>query len=304
MSMNIVQSVFFCYICTFSNRYLMFRKLYSNLSSSKLSMKMKLTFSLCVIAIVLLVSSIISIMEYSRMSHYVSDLIADNINSINVAERLANASNDYNLEILKVIGDTAKTALPQFKQVEFMAHCDSLKKSLTSDKMLPLADSVVYSYSAYMLTSLELKDVMLSDFTDARAWYFNRLQPKYSRLRSDIDVLNTAIYKELKKNSATFERGFYRSIIPGAVAVAVGLLLILLLLFFIMVYYVNPIYKMLAALKDNIAFGRKYNYTFDGDDQLTELNDGITEIIDDNQMLRKRLQDIRENVKKEDSKDK
>jgi methyl-accepting chemotaxis protein len=82
------------------------------------------------------------------------------------------------------------------------------------------------------------------------------------------------------------------------------LLLILLLLFFIMVYYVNPIYKMLAALKDNIAFGRKYNYTFDGDDQLTELNDGITEIIDDNQMLRKRLQDIRENVKKEDSKDK
>jgi hypothetical protein len=50
-------------------------------------------------------------MEYSRMSHYVSDLIADNINSINVAERLANASNDYNLEILKVIGDTAKDRL-------------------------------------------------------------------------------------------------------------------------------------------------------------------------------------------------
>ena len=237
------------------------------------------------------------------MSHYVSDLIADNINSINVAERLANASNDYNLELLKVIGDTAKTALPQFKQEEFMAHCDSLKKSLTSEKMLPLADSVVYSYSAYMLTSLELKDVMLSDFTDARAWYFNRLQPKYSRLRSDIDVLNTAIYKELKKNSATFERGFYRSIIPGAVAVAVGLLLILLLLFFIMVYYVNPIYKMIAGLKDNIAFGKKYNYTFDGDDQLTELNEGISEITDDNQMLRKRLQDIRENEKKEVPKD-
>jgi predicted PurR-regulated permease PerM len=281
----------------------MFRKFYSKLNSYKLSMKMKLTLSLCVIAIVLLVSSVISIMEYSRMSHYVSDLIADNINSINVAERLANASNDYNLEILKVIGDTAKTALPKFKQEEFMEHCDSLKKSLTSDKMINLADSVVYSYSAYMLTSLELKNVMLSDFIDTRAWYFNRLQPRYNRLRSDIDVLNTAINNELKKNSATFERGFYRSIIPGAVAVAVGLLLILLLLFFIMVYYVNPIYKMIAGLKDNIAFGKKYNYTFDGDDQLTELNEGISEITDDNQMLRKRLQDIRENEKKEVPKD-
>lgn len=281
----------------------MFRKLYTKLNSFELSMKMKLTLSLCVIAIVLLVSSVISIMEYSRMSNYVSDLIADNVNSINVAERLANASNDYNLEILKVIRDTAKTALPKFKQAEFMAHCDSLKKLLTSDKMINLADSVVYSYSAYMLTSLELKDVMLSDFIDTRAWYFNRLQPRYNRLRSDIDVLNTAINNELKKNSATFERGFYRSIIPGAVAVAVGLLLILLLFFFIMVYYVNPVYKMLAGLKDNIAFGKKYNYIFDGDDQLTELNDGISEIIHDNQMLRKRLHDIRDNVKKEESQD-
>ncbi len=88
-----------------------------------------------------------------------------------------------------------------------MGHCDSLRNSLTSDKMVPLTDSVVYAYSAYMLTSLELNDVMLSDFIDTRAWYFDRLQPKFRRLNHYIDVLNEAIYDDLKKNSLTFRGG-------------------------------------------------------------------------------------------------
>ena len=191
-------------------------------------------------------------MEYSRMSSYVSNLIAANIGSINAAQKLADAANAYNLGILAVIGDNSTKHLPELRQNDFIAHCDSLKSSLTSASMLPLADSVLYSYSAYMLTTLELPQAILSDFINTREWYFDRLQPRYNRLRSDINILNTAIYNDLQKNSATFERGFYRSIIPGAVAVAVGLLLVLLLMFFLMAYYVNPIYRMLTGTFETV----------------------------------------------------
>ncbi len=215
-------------------------RLSEKVKERKLSMRAKLTLSLSAIAVTLLISSIISILEYTRMSDYVSDLIADNIRSINVAQKLSEVSNQYNLELLSVIGDESVSTLPDFRQSEFMSHCDSLRESLISAKMMPLTDSVVYAYSAYMLTSLELNDVLLSDFIDTRTWYFDRLQPQFNRLNSYIDVLNEAIYDDLKKNSETFQRGFYRSIIPGAVAVMVGLLLILMLLFFILAYYVNP----------------------------------------------------------------
>ena len=259
-------------------------------------MRMKLTLSLSAIAVTLLVSSVISIMEYYKMSNYVSDLIADNIRSVNVAQKLSEVTNKYNLDLLTVIGDDSVNTLPDFHQKEFMGHCDSLRNSLTSDKMVPLTDSVVYAYSAYMLTSLELNDVLLSDFIDTRAWYFDRLQPKFKRLNYYIDVLNGAIYDDLKKNSLTFQRGFYRSIIPGAVAVGVGLLLVLMLLFFILVYYVNPIYRMLAGLNNYRSFNKKYSYSFEGDDQLAELNDGITELTGENQMLRKRVANLRAKV--------
>ena len=274
----------------------MFRKLADRLKEFKLTMRMKLTLSLSAIAVTLLVSSVISIMEYYKMSNYVSDLIADNIRSVNVAQKLSEVTNKYNLDLLTVIGDDAVSTLPDFHQKEFMAHCDSLRNSLTSDKMVPLTDSVVYAYSAYMLTSLELNDVLLSDFIDTRAWYFDRLQPKFKRLNYYIDVLNGAIYDDLKKNSLTFQRGFYRSIIPGAVAVGVGLLLVLMLLFFLLVYYVNPIYRMLAGLNNYRSFNKKYSYSFEGDDQLAELNDGITELTGENQMLRKRVANLRAKV--------
>ena len=277
---------------------MMFRKLRASLKTFKLTMKMKLTLSLSSISVVLLVSSFISIMEYSRMSNYVTELIAENIGSINASQRLADASNAYNLQILAVIGENSVKRLPELRQNDFIAHCDSLKSSLNSPGMMTLADSVLYSYSAYMLTTLELQNVILSDFINAREWYFDRLQPKYNRLSSDINILNTAIYNELQKNSRTFERGFYRSIIPGAVAVAVGLLMVLLLLFFLLAYYVNPVYKMLNGLSNYRSFGSKYSYTFDGDDQLSELNEGITEVVGENIQLRKRIKAMRESMEK------
>lgn len=274
----------------------MFRKLADRMKEFKLTMRMKLTLSLSAIAVTLLVSSVISIMVYYRMSNYVSDLIADNIRSVNVAQKLSEVTNKYNLDLLALIGDNSVNTLPDFHQKEFMGHCDSLRNSLTSDKMVPLTDSVVYAYSAYMLTSLELNDVMLSDFIDTRAWYFDRLQPKFRRLNHYIDVLNEAIYDDLKKNSLTFQRGFYRSIIPGAVAVGVGLLLVLMLLFFLLVFYVNPIYRMLSGLNNYRSYNKKYSYSFEGDDQLAELNDGITELTGENQMLRKRVANLRAKV--------
>lgn len=262
--------------------------------NKSLSMKSKLIFSLLSIAAILLISSTISVMEYTSMSDYVSDLIADDISSINVAGKLADMSNTYNLEILAVVGDNSSVEVPPFDDGYFKSHCDSLRSSGPSNVISPLADSVMYSYSAYMLTSLELEDVLQSDFIDTRSWFFERLQPRFERLQTDIDALNAAIYRDLEKNSATFDRGFYRSVVPGIVAVFVGLLLVLMLLFFMLGDYVNPLYKMLESLKAYRAGDKKYTYSFEGDDQLADLNRNIAELADENQQLRHRIKALKQ----------
>jgi sensor histidine kinase YesM len=78
------------------------------------------------------------------------------------------------------------------------------------------------------------------------------------------------------------------------VAVSVGIILVFLLMFFIQVYYVKPIYSMLEALKDYLGYRRRYTFTFDGFDQLSDLNNSITELAEENRSLRKRISDLKE----------
>ena len=81
---------------------------------------------------------------------------------------------------------------------------------------------------------------------------------------------------------------------PGVVSVGAGLLLIFLLLYFIMVNYVNPIYKIsegLGAYKTN---GRKYTYSFDGDDQLSDINAAVKDLVEENIELKQRVKSLKE----------
>lgn len=270
-----------------------FKKTLKKVWNHKLTLRAKLFLGFFSIAVTLLVSALISLMEYSSMSHYVSELIADDMSSISVANRLSEMSNEYNLKILAVVGDETSVSVPSFDDEYFKSHCDSLRMSIPSNAAGPLADSVMYSYSAYMLTSLELENVMQSAFIDSRTWYFERLQPRFDRLREDLNNLTAAIYKDLVRNSATFERGFYRSIVPGIFAVGVSLLLVFLLMFFVMTDYVNPLYKMLDALNAYRNSDKRYTYRFDGDDQMKELNDGISELASENFQLRSRIKSMK-----------
>ncbi len=261
-------------------------------------MKKKLFFSLGSLAMILLLSSVISILEYRRMSDYVSDLIASNIKSINLSQKLADITQEYNDQMLAVVVQNDISLMPDFNLAYFNAQSDSLRSSFTSSKMLPKVDSVVMSFDAFMKTSLKFDEVFLADSVDTGEWFFGSLQPRYTKLRQDLNSLNEVIHEELRDNSADFDAGFYRSIIPGVVSVGAGLLLILLLLYFTMVYYVRPIYRMSDGVDSYRVSGRRYIYEFDGDDQLANINSGLTEIIEENVELKRRLKNLRDEREK------
>ena len=262
-------------------------------------MRLKLFFSLGSVAAILILSGAISIMEYRRMSDYVSELIASNIKSINLSQRLADMTQEYDLQMLDVVVRNDISLMPEFDLQLFQAQADSLKSSVTSVSSLPIVDTVATSFDAFMQTSLKFDTVFLADTVNTAEWFFGTLQPCYHDFRVNMDILNSAIHEELKSNSADFDAGFYRSIIPGVVSVGAGLLLVFLLMYYILVYYVNPIYKMSNGVDNYRAIGKKYGFAFDGDDQLSNINTAITEIIEENVELKTRLKGLRSEFKKD-----
>jgi hypothetical protein len=265
-----------------------------NKTEKKPSMKKKLFLSLGSLAMILLLSGVISILEYRRMSDYVSDLIAANIKSINLSQKLADLTQEYNDQMLAVVVQNDISMMPDFNLDYFNAQSDSLRSSFTSERMLPKVDSVVTAFDAFMKTSLKFDEVFLADSVDTGEWFFGSLQPRYTKLRQDLNSLNEVIHDELLRNSADFDAGFYRSIIPGVVSVGAGLLLILLLLYFTMAYYVKPIYRIADGINSFRLSGRRHVYVFDGDDQLAEINAGVTELIEENIESKQRIKALRD----------
>lgn len=78
------------------------------------------------------------------------------------------------------------------------------------------------------------------------------------------------------------------------VSVGAGLILVFLLLYFTIANYVHPIYRISDGIDAYRKTGRRHVYTFDGDDQLANINEGVTDIIEENLELKKRVKALKE----------
>ena len=272
----------------------MLQKIIRRKMDARPSLIRKLCLSLGSIAAILLLSSLISILESRRMSTYVSDLIAANIKSIALSQKLSDITEEYNHRMLSVVVQNDISLMPDFDLNHFNAQADSLKASFNSANALPMVDSVAMSFNSFISTSLKFDEIFLADNVDTGEWFFGTLQPSYNKFRQDMGVLNDMIHEELRQNSADFDAGFYRSIIPGVVSTGAGLLLVFLLFYFIISNYVNPIYRISDGIDNYRKNGRRHGYTFDGDDQLANINEGVTELIEENLELKKRVKALKE----------
>lgn len=261
---------------------------------------MKVINSLGALAAILLLSGVISILEYRRVSSYVSDQIASNINSIVLSQRLSDLTQEHNHQMLSVVVMNDISLMPEFEDLPFGSVADSLRTTFTSQNALPMLDTVVVSFNDFVRTSRKFDEIFLADTVDTRKWFFGTLQPKYNTLIQDLGKLNEHIHADLKTNSENFDAGFYRSIIPGVVSVGAGLLLILLLLYFTLVNYVGPIYRISDGIDNYRQNGRRYMYDMEGDDQLSNINTGVTELIEENLELKHRLKALREERNSDD----
>lgn len=268
--------------------------LFRRRKKNKPSIRKKAVFSLGTLAVILVLSGVISILEYRRISDYVSDLISENIRSITLSQKLSDITEEYNHQMLAVVIQNEISIMPDFNKDYFMSQSDSLKNSITAESTLPVVQKVDSSFDNFIMTSQKFDEVFLADTVDTGEWFFGTLQPAYNEFCHDMNDLNSAIHKELHDNSLNFDASFYRSIIPGVVCVCAGLLLVMLLMYFTISNYVNPMYRIAEGINAYKATGKRYGYIMEGEDHLADINTGVTEIVEENIELKQRVKNLKE----------
>lgn len=261
-----------------------------NSENRGLALHVKLILSLSAIAVVLLVTAVISILEYRSMSDHVTAQIGNSIDCINVSQKVANATDLYNHKILATVGAAdSLAAVTNFDRQAAADECRRVFDEFYSVEAMPVLDELRSAFDVYILETEGLETIVRSTFVDSREWFFNSLQPAFNEFNSVLETYNEQVHLSLMEKADAFQMGFYRSIIPGIVSVLAGLLLIALLLFFLIVNYVRPLYKMLGGMDAYKDYGKRYTYTFEGDDQLQRLNSNIFELIEENIKLKRSI---------------
>lgn len=254
----------------------------------RLGMGGKLTLSILSIVVIMLISNTVAVTQFRRMSTYVSDRVSDNLTDINVSYGLFVLTDELNQRILGEVGRADEITKAGFDMNIYHHQADSLL-SLLSERRVTGSDSLCGAYAQYRDMSLQLDSIIVSDFVDTRDWYFTSLQPRFDGFCMAMENVNKSLQAELEQNTQGFDDSFYRGILPPMIAVWAAVLLCLLLLFFILVFYVNPLKRMLRSLNAFREFGQPYKAVFEGDDQLQELNSGIADLAEDNLVLKNRL---------------
>lgn len=253
--------------------------------------KSKVRRACFILALILLFSSLISIFEFSRMSNYVSDVITDNITSINYSRKLLATADDYNLGLL--YGITRDGDMTFIYNDEFISSFADLKQTYVTKRERAAVDSVLYAYAAYMQVVSEAPAIWSDEDHSLRAeWFFNRQQPVYDKLSNYIKDLTNVSQDALIRNSQSLQDSFYRSIMPGLISVIFGVLMVILFNYYLNHYLLNPLLKVTKGIRNNRQFNRDYDVKIETDDEIKELNDAVRDIIDSNQSYKRQLKKL------------
>lgn len=256
---------------------------------SRRTIKRKVRTGFAILGTILFFSSVIAIFEFVRINRASSGVINDNILSINAERSLIESSELYNMELLAILGE--ETPPENFSNAiheSFVSTLDKLPDNFTTEQENRYADSVRYAYATYMQVVMEAPEIWEQGVAARQEWYFGRVQQYYSYLRNYIVNLNSMSNAALQANSEMMESTFFRSMMPAVAALIVGLIVILLFNAYLNFYVINPLTKMGKGVKDFVRIGKDYNIEFDNDDEISDLNDALTDLIDEHKILKRK----------------
>ncbi len=248
-----------------------------------------------ILGFILLLSSLIAIFEFVKMRRTVGKVVTDDIVSINTTRKLLDMADQYNFELLSTMGDSTYTDITTMPTIsdddKFIDTLLSIRNHFKTVSERQVADSIRYAYVVYAHMLEEAKGVWNAPrYQTKKDWYFERMYPVYTKLRSYIKDLNYSSQKALKNNSDELSEGFYRSLMPCVVAVGIGILLLFLFNYYLNFYFFNPMVRINRALRNYKLTRKTYDVSIESDDEVEELNENVKDIVREHKALTKKQQ--------------
>ncbi|MCK9304485.1 MAG: hypothetical protein M0P27_03700, partial [Bacteroidales bacterium] len=225
-----------------------------------MGIRKKVSLGFVVIGSILFFSSLVLIFEFNRMRKSVTTLMQENINSVNISRELTGMTDKYNLLLAgRMFDDSLSRKIPVVYDAKFDKYISGIKRSFSSESANLIADSLQQAYAEYIAVLSHSEEIMKLEKHQQTQWYREILLPSYNKYRKFAGAIVEMTSDNLSGSTQEMQERYYRSIMPGVIAVGAGILLIILFNYFLNIYFINPLLSISKGIKSYRDYNKSYN---------------------------------------------
>jgi methyl-accepting chemotaxis protein len=243
-----------------------------------MGVKSKMLAGFVVIGLLLFLSGAITLFEVNSMGNSVQGLLNDNLRSIEVSKHMVSALNRINQGALLAINGKPEAATKAIDDGEklFESSYGAALNNLTiegEERYVKAIDS------SYRMFKMQVDSAVLSVNAKNIDWYFAVLMPRQDQLTRAIDNLMAVNQKAIYQNVKQMKTGANRAMMPGLIAILVGIVFVFLFNYFVNIFFVSPIVRISQGVENYVKHSIPFRVKVDTKDELERLKNSVEKLI-------------------------
>lgn len=229
------------------------------------------------LAVLLLISGIISYLELSQLTSSTTQVLDNSTRNVEFSRKMLDAVQEQNTALLhmEVLGINEYDSLLVAAGGRFN---DAIKETGFYVYDLPGLDSIYTARRNY-------NNVIANHYMDTLSrdqrveWFVNTYKTSYYNLTSAIKNFMISSQIDMEVQTQTLRDNAYRAIMPGIIALVIGIIIILIFYYFIDIYYISPILRITKGLDNYFNLNIPFSVDIDSRDELVKLKEYIEQLI-------------------------
>ncbi|WP_320052406.1 MCP four helix bundle domain-containing protein [uncultured Acetobacteroides sp.] len=243
-----------------------------------MGIKSKMLAGFVVIGLLLFLSGAITLFEVNSMGNSVQGMLNDNLRSIEVSKQMVGALNQINQGVLLAINGKSEGAIKAIDDGEklFERSYSAALNNLTIEGEEHYVKAID---SSYRMFKMQVDSAVLSSNAKNIDWYFAVLMPNQNQLIRAVDSLMAVNQKAIYQNVKQMKTGANRAMMPGLIAIGVGIVFVFLFNYFVNIFFVTPITRISQGVENYVKHAIPFRVKVDTKDELERLKNSVEKLI-------------------------
>lgn len=243
-----------------------------------MSLRFKILSGFLILAVMLFAAGALSIYELTNIGHSVQSLLDENYKSISAAKNMIESLEREDSGMLLLLSgewergrSTIEDADTDFQKAFHVA-----ENNITVPGEDTYVAAVMESYEAYRL--YWNRPIAGTPKQGDLSWYFKQVHPTFLEAKNRVNQLMTLNDQTLYKTASALKNRTERAIMPGIIAIVSALIFTVIFNFFINLYFISPIKKLAAGIRNYLKTGERSGMRVTGQDEIADLAAAIGEL--------------------------